>query len=208
MEEGSAPSAQKQPSARHRRAVSAVARLRSTQASRPGTARLRPYSAYTSRGSENEDTPNYVAQQTNREWWRYYAKETPVPGSYRVGGFLDELQKRPNTYSFRDSSRAKSASHQRFAKTGETLLPGAYDCTGFVQHLEAKHMTYGFKGTDREQGPKIGHTCPDKELDTNPTAYSIVDYSGGVKHKDTKTGVFKSRVKRSLSAPQFRIVSQ
>lgn len=109
-----------------------------------------------------------------------------MPGSYRVGGFLDELQKRPNTYSFRDSSRAKSASHQRFAKTGETLLPGAYDCTGFVQHLEAKHMTYGFKGTDREQGPKIGHTCPDKELDTNPTAYSIVDYSGGVKHKDTK----------------------
>lgn len=85
-----------------------------------------------------------------------------MPGSYRVGGFLDELQKRPNTYSFRDSSRAKSASHQRFAKTGETLLPGAYDCTGFVQHLEAKHMTYGFKGTDREQGPKIGHTCPDK----------------------------------------------
>ena len=67
-------SAQKQPSARHRRAVSAVARLRSAQAARPSTARSRPYSAYTRRGSEDEDTPNYVAPQTNREWWRYYVK--------------------------------------------------------------------------------------------------------------------------------------
>ena len=85
-----------------------------------------------------------------------------MPGSYRVGGFLDELQKRPSTYSFRDSSRVKSASHQRFEKTGKTLLPGAYNCTGFVQNLETKHMTYGFKGIEREQGPKIGHGCPDK----------------------------------------------
>ena len=55
-------------SARHRRAMSAIARPSS------GAGRQRrPYSAYTKRGSE-ENSPKYDAPETNREWWRFYMK--------------------------------------------------------------------------------------------------------------------------------------
>lgn len=61
-------------SARHRRAMSAIARP-SSGAGRPPTAgrQRRPYSAYTKRGSE-ENSPKYDAPETNREWWRFYMK--------------------------------------------------------------------------------------------------------------------------------------
>lgn len=61
-------------SARHRRAMSAIARPTSG-ASRPLTASRprRPYSAYTNRGSE-EDQPKYDVPESNREWWRFYMK--------------------------------------------------------------------------------------------------------------------------------------
>ena len=65
----------RRPSARHRRAMSAIARP-NTASLRPGTASgrpRRPYSAYTKRGGE-ETTPKYDAPETNREWWRYCVK--------------------------------------------------------------------------------------------------------------------------------------
>ena len=66
----------RRPSARHRRAMSAIARP-STAAMRPGTASgrsRRPYSAYTKRAGEAENTPKYDAPESNREWWRYCVK--------------------------------------------------------------------------------------------------------------------------------------
>ncbi len=85
-----------------------------------------------------------------------------MPGAYQVGTFLDKLQEQPSTYRFRDSSRAKSASHQRFVRTGDTLLPGAYETTDFLDETSKRKMTYGFKGIERKDGPKIGHGCGDK----------------------------------------------
>lgn len=62
------------PSARQRRAMSAVQRP-TTAAIRPFTASRprRPYSAYTQRGGE-EDTPKFDEEATQREWWRFYLK--------------------------------------------------------------------------------------------------------------------------------------
>jgi len=34
----------------------------------------RPYSAYTKRDGEAENTPKYDDERTNREWWRFYVK--------------------------------------------------------------------------------------------------------------------------------------
>lgn len=79
-----------------------------------------------------------------------------------MGGFLDDLQKTPNSYRFRDSSRAKSASHQRYTRTGEMLIPGAYQVDDFVTETGKKATTYGFKGIERHQGPKLGHGYGDK----------------------------------------------
>ena len=77
---------------------------------------------------------------------------------------MDELHRTRNTYGFRDCSRAKSASHQRFQKTGQHLLPGEYSTEDFIQSLGKKKITYGFKATNREEGPKIGHGYGDKVL--------------------------------------------
>ena len=75
---------------------------------------------------------------------------------------MDDLQKNPNSYRFRDSSRAKSACHQRFTGMGETLMPGAYQLEDFMQQNGKKTMTYGFKRIERDRGPKIGHGYGDK----------------------------------------------
>lgn len=92
----------------------------------------------------------------------YLLQETPIPGSYKIGGFLEDLQHRPSSYHFRDSSRAKSASHQCFERTGKTLMPGAYQHHDFLWDLGQKQVTYGFKRIEREEGPKIGHGFGDK----------------------------------------------
>lgn len=60
---------------RQRRALSAIARPKTSALLRPAsvTKPRRPYSAYTQRGAE-EDTPQYDPPQSEREWWRYYVK--------------------------------------------------------------------------------------------------------------------------------------
>ena len=42
--------------------------------SRPVITPRRPYSAYTKRDGEAENTPKYDEERTNREWWRFYIK--------------------------------------------------------------------------------------------------------------------------------------
>ena len=91
-----------------------------------------------------------------------YPQETPNPGSYRSSGFLDDLQKQRSSYGFRDSSRVKSASHQKFERTGKTLLPGAYMHNDFLSDSAKKKTTFGFKAIQRDEGPKIGHGYLDK----------------------------------------------
>ncbi len=78
--EGSQASTQRRPSARRRRAMSAIARP-PTAALRPGTASgssikpRRPYSAYTKRGGDEcEAGPKYDTEASGREWWRVHLK--------------------------------------------------------------------------------------------------------------------------------------
>ena len=82
---------------------------------------------------------------------------------------MDELQKTSNTYCFRDTSRVKSASHQRFTKTGEMLIPGAYEHEDFLQESGKKSATFGFKRVERGKEPKIGHGYGDKVSDVKPS---------------------------------------
>lgn len=62
----------RRPSARQRRAMSAI--VRPGNAGRPLTSTRRPYSAYTKRDGEAENTPKYDGPESNREWWRFYLK--------------------------------------------------------------------------------------------------------------------------------------
>lgn len=194
---------------RHRRAMSAVPRRSSVSdrplTARPGTGRTRrPYSAYSNKGDE-ADGPKYDHPTTKREWWRFYLKETPTPGTYRLGSFLDELSKKSGgSRAFRAPGRKKIPGAQE--RSGEVLLPGAYNSSDFLTESSKKIETFGFKAIDRESGPKIGHGYGDKEIYTEPTQYDVVDYSGGARDKNKKTSTFKDSTKRTLPSFAFRVV--
>ena len=81
--EGDIETPVRRPSARKRRAMSAIARPGS---GRPKTASRRPYSAYTKREGEAENVQKYDGPESNREWWRFYMK-VPLHGScYDLSG--------------------------------------------------------------------------------------------------------------------------
>lgn len=61
----------RRPSARQRRAMSAMIR---PGTGRPQTASRRPYSAYSRRDGEAENETKCDPPQTSREWWRFYVK--------------------------------------------------------------------------------------------------------------------------------------
>lgn len=86
---------------------------------------------------------------------------------------MEDLHGQSATYRFRDTSRVKSASHQRFERTGEHLLPGAYETSGFVQQLSNKRVSYGFQDTERDEGPKIGHGYGDKVWEVFSNYWSV-----------------------------------
>ena len=71
-----------------------------------------------------------------------------------------------------------------------------------MNELSTKKVSYGFLDIERGAGPKIGHGYGDKvggrlcqpsceyivfqELDTEPSKYNVVDYSGGLLETDSK----------------------
>ncbi|XP_065833413.1 protein STPG4-like [Oscarella lobularis] len=137
----------------------------------------------------------------SREWWRSYVKDTPNPGAYETKDFLHELDVRPSTYNFK--SEGRSGRRGNFLATGTEgryLMPGCYDTKDFVRELEAKPTSYRFKAEDRDKGPRIGHGCPDKELQTSPNQYNLGDqWSQPV--RGSRYAVFKSGTKRFPTPP-------
>lgn len=189
---------------RRPKAMSAVMTRRVSSA-RPGTGRpRRPYSAYTNRQEEQSATSQYDRPNSNREWWRYYLRDTPTPGSYQISDFVSDLHRRSASYGFRDAPRTKRPIDLQ--RKGELLLPGAYQFKDFLEESAKQLQTFSFKTVDRENIIKIGHGYGDKEMETSPNQYNIVDYSEGPKRTDTKSSGFKSAVKRNLEdCAQFRI---
>lgn len=172
---------------------------------RPSTGRQRrPYSAYTNRQDEENSATRYDQPNTNREWWRYYLRDTPTPGSYQIKDFLSDLHKKYGSYGFRDAPRSKKPVDCQ--RKGELLLPGAYHFKDFLEESSKKLQTFSFKAVDRENTVKIGHGYGDKELNTSPDQYNVVDYHEGPRSTDRKTSAFKSMVTRRLEdSAQFRI---
>jgi hypothetical protein len=209
IDSGTLPGNGRLPSAgaKLRRSTSAMpkqgaASLRPLTASRP----RRPYSAYTTRGPE-EQTPKYDNPESNREWWRGYLKETPIPGAYSHKGFVEELGSQANTYGFRNIGRRPTSG--RFRSSGELLLPGAYDHSDFITALNNQSATYNFQSTERDYGPKIGHGYGDKDLETDPTRHDLRmnDITRQERERNMKDARFKSSVKRKIEANhQFRVV--
>lgn len=81
--------------------------------------------------------------------WR---QDTPVPGSYDLKDFVEELQTNPvrMTYGFQNAGRKRDADRSR---KGSHLMPGLYKHTTCVDKLEKQQVTYSFKACDRYHTP-------------------------------------------------------
>ena len=101
-------------------------------------------------------------------------QETPSPGAYRLGDFVEDLRKRPTTYGFRNTGRRPQSASAASAPSGDTLLPGAYEHKDFLEQSFRRSMAYSFRAIDRDSGPKIGHGYGDKVCMKYCTAISII----------------------------------
>lgn len=62
-----------------------------------------------------------------------WSQETPLPGAYESGTFLEDLQRRQNTYRFKSDGR-KIDPHPH--GKGALLLPGAYEFQPFLDRWD------------------------------------------------------------------------
>ncbi|CAK8677965.1 unnamed protein product [Clavelina lepadiformis] len=110
----------------------------------------RVYSAY-ARGRK-DPSEDYEETVSNREWWRSFIKETPVPGHYEHRDFVNDGRKNPTpaTYNFTGQGRRKEPG---VTHKGEFLMPGLYQYNDFIQEIKRRPATYSFKSCDRSRIP-------------------------------------------------------
>ncbi|XP_056022235.1 protein STPG4-like [Ostrea edulis] len=142
----------------------------------------------------------YENPVTEREgWWRTYIRETPLPGTYEGGTFLEDLQKKQNTYRFKSDGR-KIDPHPH--GKGAVLMPGAYEFNHFLERLEQAPATYNFKATDRSKQNflVIGHR--DKDINVSPGQYDMEKFLSLTTDKQSsKHYMFRSQHKRFPTLP-------
>uniref|UniRef100_H2ZBA7 Protein STPG4 n=1 Tax=Ciona savignyi TaxID=51511 RepID=H2ZBA7_CIOSA len=126
----------------------------------------RVYSAYTK--GRKDPREGYEESITEREWWRAFVKETPVPGHYKYRDFLYEGSMNPiqATYNFagRGRSREPGVAHK-----GVMLLPGLYQHSDFIKDLKRRRAACSFKSSGRARTPP---GFQDKDLHVPPWRYN------------------------------------
>lgn len=81
-----------------------------------------------------------------------WQQDTPVPGTYDLKDFVEELQTNPvrPTYGFKNAGRKRDADPSR---KGSHLMPGLYKHATCVDQLDKQKVTYSFKACDRYHTP-------------------------------------------------------
>ncbi|KAL3874130.1 hypothetical protein ACJMK2_037183 [Sinanodonta woodiana] len=127
-------------------------------------------------------------------WWRTFIRETPAPGAYGSGTFLEDIEKKPNTYRFKSDGR-KIDAHPH--GKGAFLMPGAYEKTSFVDDLNKSLHTYSFKTVQRDATDTLNFGRKDKDINISPTAYNTEKFLTLTTEKQpSKHMVFKSQSRR------------
>ncbi|KAK2547343.1 Protein STPG4 [Acropora cervicornis] len=139
----------------------------------------------------------YEEPLSDREgWWRSTLKDTPVPGTYDLKNFVQDLQFNPisKTYGFKNTGRKKNADPSR---RGSYLMPGLYKHFRCVDQLEKQQISYNFKACDRYHTPTALVGYIDKEFANSQispsTYYSGYEY---VPKLPSKHPAFKSQEHR------------
>ncbi|KAK3715075.1 hypothetical protein QZH41_012132 [Actinostola sp. cb2023] len=170
--------------------------LKSKSGTAPAYTR-RPQSTLQYSGRRSKSPYNYEEPITDREeWWRSTLKDTPVPGTYEIKDFVDDMHGNPikSTYGFKNAGRTKNADPSR---RGSTLMPGLYKHTTEVQRMDEKKITYNFKSCDRYSMPSALVGYIDKEY--LKSQVSPCTYDSGYQYVPklpSKHPAFKSQVHR------------
>ncbi|XP_076802862.1 protein STPG4-like [Clavelina lepadiformis] len=153
----------------------------------------RVYSAY-ARGRK-DPSEDYEETVSNREWWRVFIKETPVPGHYEHRDFVNDGRKNPTpaTYNFTSQGRRKEPG---VTHKGEFLMPGLYQYNDFIQEIKRRPATYSFKSCDRSRIPS---GFQDKDANVPPWQYNITNEVPVRKGTKQTTSAFRSQSSRLAS---------
>jgi len=137
----------------------------------------------------------YEGPITGREsWWRCGIKVTPIPGSYESADFLQDLEKKKNTYRFKSDGRKLPSDH---ALKGEMLMPGNYQHSDFIESITKKPATYRFKAQKRDAFDVLNFGKKDKDITVSPNAYEMEKYLSLTQEKTpVKNFMFRSQSKR------------
>eukprot|EP00112_Aurelia_sp_Birch-Aquarium-sp1_P015647 Seg349.10 transcript_id=Seg349.10/GoldUCD/mRNA.D3Y31 product="Protein STPG4" protein_id=Seg349.10/GoldUCD/D3Y31 len=130
-------------------------------------------------------------------WWRRTIKNTPIPGTYEVKTFLDDLNAQPisKSYGFKSEGRKKNADPSR---KGHYLMPGLYQRKdSIVDELQKKKMTYSFAAVSREDTNAV--VTGMKDMKIQKSQISPATYDPGytpVEKLPIRHPVFKSQSRR------------
>ncbi|XP_078490417.1 protein STPG4-like [Ciona intestinalis] len=157
----------------------------------------RVYSAYTKGRADPRD--DYEASITEREWWRAFVKETPVPGHYKYRDFLYEGSMNPiqATYNFAGQGRNREPG---VAQNGVMLLPGLYQHNDFINQLKRRRAACSFKSSGRARTPP---GFQDKDLHVPPWRYNTTgenNSSKSMRPQGCLSSSFRSQSKRFPSS--------
>ncbi|CAH1793150.1 unnamed protein product [Owenia fusiformis] len=152
-----------------------------------------------SRSPEKDEWPrkseDYEKTKSGREsWWRKDIRETPLPGTYDHYDFIDEVDKKQNTYRFKSDGRKRDAHPWH---KGAALMPGAYEHKDFLSNFDKFNTTYGFKSTKRDARDFLNFGKKDKDINVAPNQYTAEKYlTCSVEKQPSKHFMFKSQSQR------------
>lgn len=150
-------------------------------------------SPFHSRKRLSEDYEKCVSGRES--WWRATIKETPVPGAYESGTFIDEMRVRPNTYRFKTDGRKINPQPQ--IGKGESLMPGAYEYEDLAANIDRSRSTYAFRDTSRDHKDFLNFGVKDKDVNVSPNAYGVEKHLQiNAEKTPSKHSMFKSGSQR------------
>ncbi|KAI7806065.1 hypothetical protein IRJ41_025873 [Triplophysa rosa] len=131
-------------------------------------------------------------------WWRNTIKNSPIPGTYHIRDFIEEMGLNPvtNTYGFKSTGRRDTL--MMCVRRGDVLLPGAYNFTDSTNEALRHQATYSFKNCPRPDNYTLG--IRDKDIRLSPGHYDVTEKP--VTKSPCKHVMFRSVVQRVSFLPK------
>ncbi|KAA0717683.1 Protein STPG4 [Triplophysa tibetana] len=138
------------------------------------------------------------SEEEIREAFRVFDKNSPIPGTYHIRDFIEEMGLNPvtKTYGFKSTGRRDNL--MICVRKGDVLLPGAYNFTDSTNEALRHQATYSFKNCPRPENYTLG--IRDKDIRLSPGHYDVAEKP--VTKSPSKHVMFRSVVQRVSFLPK------